>query len=298
MKQLAPSQQFRGLHILAAVGLGLLLLAAALSWWPVGNTPALSLPPSKLYNRPQPEPPSEQALQWFVQGRSLRLQGDWPAALPYLQKSAEAGYWKAQNNLGSAYFEGYGVARDIPTGCSWTAASVAQHADFHNINNLLLCLQADESGNYRAATVTLSRQAQAGDAGAQWALANLLLAGKGGVKRNRSLGLYWLGQSALQDEEEPWRDFISCLPRAHCSGKHRNPALAHVLMRILDERDELTWQQRLHFALLKQRLYWSLSSAERTQSKDWYQQWRQLPYTKMVAAALKVAALDVMPTTD
>lgn len=162
---------------------------------PMGQS-TFGLPESQLYNRPQPPAPSTQSEQWFIQGRNLLHQGRWAEAIPLLQQSADAGYWKAQNNLALAYFEGHSVTPDANIACQLTMKSVAQYPDFHNINNLLLCVE--EAGHLdKTAAYAVQQTARSGDAGAQWAWGNIRLSAQEHDIQNPKLGLYWLLQSAM-----------------------------------------------------------------------------------------------------
>lgn len=172
--------------------------------------------------------PAGEAEQWYAQARGLIHAGDWEEAVPWLEKAAEAGHWKAQNNLGVAYMEGRGIGKDEQLGCMWIERATKNSLDDKVLENLSMC-SIEASRPIDAQTMDLfQKKAEEGALNDEFALADMYLHGRGEA-RDAAKGLYWLGKAAIEGHEHALLALSDCFSQRRCSRQYYDPAIAYAL---------------------------------------------------------------------
>lgn len=118
--------------------------------------------------------PSNNADDNFQRGMDYYDQGNFTKAVKYLKKAAVQGHIKAQNNLGTMYYEGQGVELNLTEAANWYRKSAEQNNVDAQVN-LAAMYQKGEGieQNITQATYWLRKAAEQGDKYAQDALAEL-----------------------------------------------------------------------------------------------------------------------------
>ncbi|WP_373740802.1 hypothetical protein [Neisseria sp.] len=235
-------------------------------------------------NEPLPVPAvAPETEKLYRQGMNHARANDWAAALPLLEQAAQAGHWKAQNNLGVAYLEGKnGVPRDDAKGCGLMIQAVTRYPDFHTADNVRMCLEEKPGIDGSGAAQALKPLAQAGYGTAQYALASLQLYGGGKV----SDGLYWLGEAARR-EPAVMQQFAACFGQRTCSREFYDPAVAHSVQKVLRRGKPRSWWQKLTGSLFS-------DSDEKTQqtADEYVRRWQGLENHALAAAVMRETGLE------
>ncbi|MBO4490818.1 MAG: SEL1-like repeat protein [Lentisphaeria bacterium] len=127
---------------------------------------------------------------------------DYEQAVSWYRKAAEQGFADAQNNLGLCYFEGHGVAVDHKQAVSWFEKAAGQGLAMAQ-NNLGLCY-ADGNGvavDYKQAVSWFRKAASQGLANSQYSLGKCYANGFG-VPKNRKKAVFWYKKAAEQGYED------------------------------------------------------------------------------------------------
>lgn len=219
----------------------------------------------------------------YRQGVNHVRAGNWAKAIPLFEQAAQAGYWKAQNNLGAAYLEGKGgVPLDKAKGCGLMIQAVARYPDFHTADNVRMCLEETPGINGSGAVQTLKPLAQAGYGTAQYALAALELYDGGKV----SDGLYWLGEAARR-EPAAMRQFAACFGQRACSREFYNPAAAHAVQKVLRQRQPQSWWRKL-----TANLFSGLDEKTQQAADEYVRRWQGLDNHALAAAVMRETGLE------
>lgn len=124
---------------------------------------------------------------------------DWANAVPWLEKAAAQGHGKAQNNLGVAYVQGLGVAKDNAKACELFKSAYQQLKDAKTADNLGMCLdERHTASGYAEAFEYFQIAAEKGDSHAQNALAQMYEKGEG-TKMDKEKAIYWYRQAIIQN---------------------------------------------------------------------------------------------------
>lgn len=131
------------------------------------------------------------AIYWFGKAANLgsaeaqwamgALSGDETRAFLWYQRAAEKGDVFAQGSLAKIY-ETSALLKDYRKGYRWTLKAALQGDELAVIRLQSLYVYKDEVASFDAAFARLSEAAEAGDAGAQWRLATVLMMGLTGHK--------------------------------------------------------------------------------------------------------------------
>ncbi len=145
------------------------------------------------------EHPGIAAIQ-FRLGRALDKQGDYAEAFALYTEAAEQGYTPAQNNLGSLYLRGAGVAEDAVVGADWIekAATGGFARAAYNLGRLY----EDGSGVPQDTAKALEwfrSAAEAGDVVAQSKLGSMYMHGDG-VSADYEQSFAWYEMAAKQGD--------------------------------------------------------------------------------------------------
>ena len=122
-------------------------------------------------------------------------------ATHWYRKSAEQGYCKAQNNLGTKYRDGRGVSKDFTEAMRWFRKAANQGAALAQSN--VGMMYRDGNGvkkNYSEAMRWFCKAADQGDALAQLCIAGMYMSGRG-VSADAVKAVKWLRKAADQDDD-------------------------------------------------------------------------------------------------
>ncbi len=118
--------------------------------------------------------------------------------LPAIRQQAEDGDAVAQRQLGLLYANGRGVAFDGEEAKQWLSRA-AEQADLAAMVLLAwLLVQEQSPAGVTQAMAWYQQAAEAGDADAQCALADLYISGAAGIEPNGEAMLYWYDRAAAQ----------------------------------------------------------------------------------------------------
>ena len=132
----------------------------------------------------------------------VQSERDYKQAVSWFKKAAEQGFADAQNNLGLCYFEGNGVALDYKQAVSWFKKAAGQGLPMAQ-NNLGLCY-AEGHGvalDYKQAVSWFKKAAAQGMANSQFSLGKCYANGFG-VPKNRKKAVFWYKKAAEQGYED------------------------------------------------------------------------------------------------
>ena len=134
--------------------------------------------------------------QYSVGFRHLR-QENFKPAVHWLERSAEQDYAPAQYNLGSMYWYGKGVERDVAKAVFWMAKPAAQGSAM--AQGRLGSMYA-EGKDFAKAVSLWVKAAERGDALAQLNLGLMYLRGEGGMEQDFEKAADWLKKAAEQGD--------------------------------------------------------------------------------------------------
>ena len=142
----------------------------------------------------------------FTDAGNAARAGDYAKALSIYQSLAAKGDPKAQASLGSMYYGGVGVAKDVPVAIRWLSAA-AKGGDIHAEATLSLIYYTgtDVPPDYRQAYQFASLAAAANDAGGQYLLGLMYGTGKG-VPLDIKRAFMWLSIAADKGLPQAARD--------------------------------------------------------------------------------------------
>jgi hypothetical protein len=148
-----------------------------------------------------------------------------PEAIRLLTKSAEKGYAKAQNDLGSFYAKGdLGVTKSQDSALRWYKAAADQN-DQEGLYNLGICYEQGEGTptDMARAAECYEKAAQLGFAKAQYNYGVFLREGRG-IPQNVGKAVEWFQKAAAQDDAPALYDLGNCYLKGQ--GVASNPAEA------------------------------------------------------------------------
>jgi TPR repeat protein len=142
------------------------------------------------------------AEQAYRQGLASYKKGDYPAAVQWFRQAADLGYAKAQYNLGIAYVQGQGVAKDYRQGINWFRQAADQNFAPAQYNVGIAYAQGQGlEKDPRQAVEWYQRAAKQGFAPAQYNLGTMLYQGQG-VAQDPVIAYVWLSLAAAQGKQE------------------------------------------------------------------------------------------------
>lgn len=227
--------------------------------------------------------PQREAEQWYAQARGYMHSGDWKEAVPWLEKAAEAGHWKAQNNLGVAYMEGRGVGKDEQLGYMWIERAAKNSLDDKVLENLSMC-SIEASRPIDAETMDLFKKKKEESAlNDEFALAKMYLHGHSEAK-DAAKGLYWLGKAAINGHKHALVALSDCFSLRRCSQQYYDPAIAYALLVRANQSisSDLSWWGRLKIKWAERRMWSNLSSSDQKYAEEYLQEWTEWDDAAMV----------------
>lgn len=144
-------------------------------------------------------------LAWIM---ALPLQAEQMVDIAALQKKAEAGDAYAQLNLGAAYDNGMGVARDIEKALNWYEKAAEQGVAEAQFNLAHLLVEQELGASVAAGW--MRKAADQGMVDAEY-LMGVIYAEGIGVAPNREEAVRWLDKAVAKGHEEAQR-FLKEMP--------------------------------------------------------------------------------------
>ena len=142
------------------------------------------------------------AEQAYQQGLASYKKGDYPAAVQEFRQAADLGYAKAQYNLGLAYLQGQGVAKNDQEGINWFRKAADQNFAPAQYNVGIAYAQGQGvEKDPRQAVEWLQKAAKQGFDPAQYKLGIMLYQGQG-VARDPVMAYVWLSLAAAQGNKD------------------------------------------------------------------------------------------------
>lgn len=165
--------------------------------------------------------------QHFQNGQDSYERGDYAAALKWYRKAADLGYAPAQVNLGSMYFEGQGIARDMQTALKWYLKAASQGYASAQFNLGMLYEQnGSPLQDFQEALRWYGKAADQGYAPAQVNLGSMYFEGQG-VARDFQEALKWYREAADQGYAPAQFNLGAIYAEGH-KGISKDPLMAYV----------------------------------------------------------------------
>lgn len=145
--------------------------------------------------------PRFEAQDWHERGMEAHERLDYPAAIGWYRKAADAGYAPAQNDLGRLHERGLGVDKDYEQAARWYRLAADQgYADAQFRLGALYQLGRGVSRDMAQAVAWFRRAANQGDILAQARLGVLFAEGLGGSQRDRVQAFFWATLAAASGD--------------------------------------------------------------------------------------------------
>lgn len=143
-----------------------------------------------------------EAEQAYRQGLASYKKGDYGSAVQQFRQAADQGYAKAQYNLGIAYLQGQGVAKDDQEGISWFRKAADQNFAPAQYNVGIAYAQGlGVQKDLRQAVEWYQKAAKQGFAPAQYNLGTSLYQGQG-IAQDPVMAYIWLSLAAAQGNQD------------------------------------------------------------------------------------------------
>ena len=166
-------------------------------------------------------PPSDAAERAYRDGLAARQRGTEQAAFAQLLDAAERGHGAAAYEVGLAYKDGRGTARNLEAGAKWiNAAAERGDARAQYLTGMIYYYGTGVERDYEAAAAHLADAAVQGHPEAQHLLAQAFANGRG-VPKNPAWAARWYGKAATQGLVDA--QFSYGVVRASGLGLPRNP---------------------------------------------------------------------------
>jgi len=142
------------------------------------------------------------AEQAYRQGLANYKKGDYPTAVQGFRQAADLGHVKAQYNLGIAYVQGEGVAKDYRQGINWFRQAADQNFAPAQLNVGIAYAQGlGVEKDPQQALAWYQKAAKQGFAPAQYNLGTMLYQGQG-VAKDPVMAYVWLSLAAAQGNQD------------------------------------------------------------------------------------------------
>ena len=144
--------------------------------------------------------------QHFQNGQDSYEQGDYTAALKWYRKAADQGYAPAQVKLGSMYYEGQGVQREMQKALKWYLKAASQGYASAQFNLGMLYEQnGSPIQDFQEALRWYGKAADQGYAPAQFNLGAIYAQGHKGIPKDPLMAYVWFSRSAVLGDEDAQR---------------------------------------------------------------------------------------------
>ncbi|MFO1433293.1 MAG: tetratricopeptide repeat protein [Candidatus Competibacteraceae bacterium] len=142
------------------------------------------------------------AEQAYRQGLASYKKGDYAAAVQQFQQAADQGYAKAQYNLGLAYLQGQGVAKNDQEGINWFRKAAEQNFAPAQYNVGIAYVQGlGVQKDPRQGVEWFQKAAKQGFDPAQYKLGTSLYQGQG-IAKDPVMAYVWLSLAAAQGNKD------------------------------------------------------------------------------------------------